>query len=140
MSFLLQSLHFPSSLSALDASTCSATAAELSGTLLINTINAHSYNMARKDAAFAEALLASDVLLPDGISIVWAKKFLSAGGGKQRTGSGKQQAVSGKQNKEQGAKILKRIAGWDLFVFEMNRLQTTDNRRKHFFWGAVKVC
>ncbi len=62
MSFLLTSLHFPSSLSALDASTGSATGAELSGKLLINTINAHSYNMARKDPEFAEALKALDVL------------------------------------------------------------------------------
>ena len=65
MSFRLQPLHFPSTLSALDASTGSATAnestgsataVESSGMLLINTINAHSYNMARKDPEFAEAL------------------------------------------------------------------------------------
>ena len=37
------------------------------GKLLINTINARSYNTARKDAAFAEALLKGDALLPDGI-------------------------------------------------------------------------
>ncbi len=123
MSFQLQLLQFRSSLSALE-NNCQ-------GLLLINTINAHSYNIARKDPEFAKALKASDVLLPDGISIVWAKRFLS-------TGSGKQQAVSGKQNTEMGAKILKRIAGWDLFVFEMNRLQTTDNRqqKKAFFLGS----
>ena len=38
------------------------------GKLLINTINAHSYNTARKDAAFAEALLKGDALIPDGAS------------------------------------------------------------------------
>ena len=44
--------------------------------LLINTINAHSYNTARKDAAFAEALKKGDVLIPDGASIVMALKWL----------------------------------------------------------------
>lgn len=46
------------------------------GKLLINTINAHSYNTARKDAAFAEALLKGDALIPDGASIVLAFKLL----------------------------------------------------------------
>ena len=34
------------------------------GKLLINTINAHSYNTARKDELFAEALTNGDVLIP----------------------------------------------------------------------------
>ena len=46
------------------------------GKLLINTINAHSYNTARKDATFAEALLKGDALIPDGASIVLAFKLL----------------------------------------------------------------
>ena len=33
---------------------------------LINTINQYSFCMAGKDAVFREALLGSDVLLPDG--------------------------------------------------------------------------
>ena len=65
--------------------------------LLINTINAHSYNIAQKDKFFAEALLNSNVLLPDGISIVFAIRFLK------------------------GIKI-KKIAGSDLFNYEMHRL------------------
>ena len=40
------------------------------GKLLINTINAHSYNTALKDALFAEALMKGDALIPDGASIV----------------------------------------------------------------------
>ena len=44
--------------------------------LLITTLNAHSYNMARQNKHFAVALQHSNVLLPDGISIVWAKRFL----------------------------------------------------------------
>ena len=48
------------------------------GKLLINTINAHSYNTAQKDALFAEALLQGDVLIPDGASIVMACRWLKA--------------------------------------------------------------
>jgi len=69
------------------------------GKLLINTINAHSYNTAQKDCLFAEALTKGDVLIPDGVSIVKACKWLKAKS----------------QPKE-------RIAGWDLFEFEMKRL------------------
>ena len=47
------------------------------GRLLITTLNAHSYNVAQRDEAFAEALQKSDVLLPDGISVVWAAKLLT---------------------------------------------------------------
>lgn len=70
------------------------------GKLLINTINAHSYNTARKDSLFAEALTNGDVLLPDGVSIVKACKWIKA-----------------KSLPEE------RIAGWDLFVFEMEKLE-----------------
>lgn len=70
------------------------------GKLLINTINAHSYNTARKDGLFAEALTNGDVLIPDGVSIVKACLWIKAKS----------------QPKE-------RIAGWDLFEFEMNKLE-----------------
>ena len=69
------------------------------GKLLINTINAFSYNNARKDVLFEEALTKGDVLIPDGISIVRTCHLLKAKS----------------QPKE-------RIAGWDLFTFEMRRL------------------
>lgn len=69
------------------------------GKLLINTINAHSYNTALKDNLFAEALSKGDVLIPDGISIVKACHWLNAKS----------------QPKE-------RIAGWDLFDFEIKKL------------------
>ena len=42
------------------------------GKVLINTINAHSYNTALKDSLFAEALQKGDILIPDGASIVMA--------------------------------------------------------------------
>lgn len=69
------------------------------GKLLINTINAFSYSNARRDVLFEEALTKGDVLIPDGISIVRVCKFLN---GKSRP--------------------KERIAGWDLFVHEMQRL------------------
>ena len=70
------------------------------GKLLINTINAHSYNTARKDKLFAEVLMNGDVLIPDGVSIVKACRWIKAKS----------------QPKE-------RIAGWDLFSFEMDKLE-----------------
>lgn len=81
------------------------------GKLLINTINAHSYNTALKDELFAEALTKGDVLIPDGASIVKACKWIKA-----------------------KSQPRERIAGWDLFVIEMDRL----NRKggKCFFLGS----
>lgn len=81
------------------------------GKLLINTINAHSYNTALKDDFFAEALMRGDALIPDGASIVMACRKLKAKS----------------QPKE-------RIAGWDLFTMEMERL----NRKGGtcFFMGS----
>ena len=70
------------------------------GKLLINTINAHSYNTARKDELFAEVLTNGDVLIPDGVSIVKACRWIKA-----------------KSLPEE------RIAGWDLFSFEMENLE-----------------
>lgn len=68
------------------------------GKLLINTVNAHSYNVAQNDALFAEALSKGDVLLPDGAPIPWACKAL------------------GHKNPPKS-----RTAGWDLFAFEMEK-------------------
>lgn len=79
--------------------------------LLINTVNAHSYNTALKDKLFAEALQKGDVLIPDGASIVMACKWLKANSQPQE-----------------------RIAGWDLFEFEMNRLNQKGG--KCFFMGS----
>ena len=44
--------------------------------MIINTLNPHSYCVAKKDKAFARALSSADVLLPDGIGVVLATKFL----------------------------------------------------------------
>ena len=70
------------------------------GKFLINTINAYSYNNAQKDAAFADALRGGDALLPDGMSIVVACRLIRA-----------------------QSRPARRIAGWNLFISEMQRLQ-----------------
>lgn len=80
-----------------------------SSKLLINTINAHSYNTLKKDTLFRQALQASDMLLPDGISVVLAMRLLK------------------------GRKI-KKIAGFDLFQYEMRRVH--EQRGKCFFLGS----
>ena len=79
--------------------------------ILINTINAHSYNTALKDPLFAEALQKGDILIPDGASIIMACKWLNAKS----------------QPKE-------RIAGWDLFCIEMQKLNKIGG--KCFFMGS----
>lgn len=81
------------------------------GKLLINTINAHSYNTAQKDKRFAEALINGDALIPDGASIVKACKWIDA-----------------------QSKPKERIAGWDLFSMEMERLNAKGG--KCFFMGS----
>ena len=86
--------------------------------MLINTINAHSYNTALKDPLFAKALMKGDVLIPDGASIVKACKWLNA-----------------------KSKPKERIAGWDLFVYEMSELEKDANSnskdsKKVMFMGS----
>jgi N-acetylglucosaminyldiphosphoundecaprenol N-acetyl-beta-D-mannosaminyltransferase len=71
--------------------------------MLITTVNAHSFNLAQNDKIFANALSKSDILLPDGISIVLAFRILK------------------------GEKINK-IAGADLFYYEMDRLNSNGGR------------
>ena len=83
------------------------------GKILINTINAHSYNTAQEDEAFAEALSGGDYLIPDGAGIVKACRWLKA-----------------KSQPEE------RIAGWDLFSSEMNRLERKREKRKVMFLGS----
>lgn len=76
---------------------------------LINTINAHCYNISLIDSYYQESLKNSDVLIADGISIVWAVRWLT------------------------GQK-LKKIAGADLFFYEMERMQKIGG--KCFFLGS----
>ena len=95
------------------------------GKTLINTINAHSFNTAQKDEAFAEALCKGDYLIPDGASIVKACRWLKA-----------------------KSQLKERIAGWDLFEFEMSHLNSKMRECKNekmkkgrvmFFGSSEKV-
>lgn len=49
---------------------------DLNKKTVINTINPHSYCVSKSDSFFQNALLNSDILLPDGTGIVLAAKFL----------------------------------------------------------------
>jgi len=70
------------------------------GKVLINTVYAYSYVVAQRDDLFAQALVNCDYLMPDGASIVMACRWLK------------------------GKSLPKeRIAGWDLFLFEMKNLE-----------------
>lgn len=77
--------------------------------LVINTINAHSYNVCKRDTEFEKALSNSDILLADGAGIVIALMLL------QR-------------------RRIHRIAGYDLFMYEMKRLNKING--KCFFLGS----
>ena len=77
---------------------------------IVNTINAYSYTIAKKDDKFKESLASSDILLPDGQGIVWATKFL--------------------YNKK-----IKKIAGYDIFIYLIDELNKS--KGKCFFLGAT---
>lgn len=77
--------------------------------LVINTINPHSYCVSKNDYVFENALKESNILLADGIGIVFAENFLN------------------------GNKICK-IAGYDLYVFLMNHLNNSNGSA--FFLGS----
>ncbi len=87
------------------------------GKLMINTVNAHSYNVAQNDESFAKALQAG-VLIPDGASIVKVCRWIGA-----------------------KSQPLERIAGWDLFEYEMNRLKDKEQASKivMFMGSSEKV-
>jgi len=82
---------------------------EFGNTILVNTINQYSYCIAEKDNLFKEALQNSDILLPDGIAIVHASKFLD------------------------GHKI-KKTAGADIHDFLLHKLN--DEHGSCFYFGA----
>jgi N-acetylglucosaminyldiphosphoundecaprenol N-acetyl-beta-D-mannosaminyltransferase len=79
------------------------------GKVLITTLNVHSYNVTRNDVFFEEALKNSHILLPDGIGVVWGIRWLTG-------------------------KKIKKIAGYDFFIAEMERMQATCG--KIFFLGS----
>jgi len=77
--------------------------------LMVNTINQYSYCVAKNDAEFKDSLKNSDILLPDGIGIVLASKFLK------------------------GIKIEK-IAGSDLHAFLLKKMNA--QKGSVFYMGS----
>jgi N-acetylglucosaminyldiphosphoundecaprenol N-acetyl-beta-D-mannosaminyltransferase len=78
---------------------------------IINTINPHSYVTAKEDLEFREALLNSDILIPDGSGIVLAAKVI--------------------YNKD-----IKKIAGADLHKYLLE--YTNEKKGKIFYMGAAQ--
>ena len=77
--------------------------------ITINTINAHSYIVAKKDSEFRNALVNSQILLPDGEGIVFMAKQLKG-------------------------KHINKIAGADIHQYLLNKAQ--DKHLKCFYLGA----
>jgi N-acetylglucosaminyldiphosphoundecaprenol N-acetyl-beta-D-mannosaminyltransferase len=84
---------------------------DIEGKIVVNTINPHSYCVAKKDGAFKEALRQSDFLLADGVGIVLAAKVLNS--------------VN-----------IEKIAGFDVFMNFMRQLNKKSG--SCFFMGASK--
>jgi N-acetylglucosaminyldiphosphoundecaprenol N-acetyl-beta-D-mannosaminyltransferase len=80
--------------------------------LVVDTLNAYSYVVARTDLSFKNALQHADVLLPDGFPVVLAARFLKG-------------------------KIIKKIAGAEIFNFFCKRLDQSKGRC--FFLGSTPV-
>ncbi|OKS86402.1 WecB/TagA/CpsF family glycosyltransferase [Mucilaginibacter polytrichastri] len=78
--------------------------------LLVNTINQYSYCIADQDSDFKDSLQKSDVLLPDGVGVVKAARFLTG-------------------------KTIKKIAGADLHQYLLESLN--EKSGKCFYLGAT---
>lgn len=76
---------------------------------VINTINQYSYMVAENDNEFKSALLASDILLPDGVGVTAAMKVLS------------------NEN-------VKKIAGADIHIHILEKLNASSGRV--FYFGS----
>ncbi|WP_299797889.1 WecB/TagA/CpsF family glycosyltransferase [uncultured Maribacter sp.] len=71
--------------------------------VLVNTINQYSYCIAEKDSVFKDALCNSDILLPDGVGMTWASKFLNGKKIKKIAGADIHEFLLEKMNKESGS-------------------------------------
>jgi N-acetylglucosaminyldiphosphoundecaprenol N-acetyl-beta-D-mannosaminyltransferase len=90
--------------------------------VLISTLNQYSFSLAASDNTFKQALLGSDILLPDGVGIVMAVKYFGRTNIRKIAGADLHQFFLEKLNKEAGScfylgsseatltKIRKRIA------------------------------
>ncbi len=84
---------------------------DLNKKTVINTINPHSFCVSKTDKVFQNALLKSDVLLPDGSGIVIAAKFLRG-------------------------KSIKKIAGADIHKYLLNHADKS--KKRVFYLGAAQ--
>jgi N-acetylglucosaminyldiphosphoundecaprenol N-acetyl-beta-D-mannosaminyltransferase len=74
--------------------------------------NPHSLEVSRRDRMFKEALMTADLVIPDGIGIVWASKVL-------------------------GGQIRQRVTGSDIFL-ELNWALNREEGRSVFFLGSTE--
>lgn len=81
--------------------------------ILINTLNPHSFYIAEKDEEFRKALVESDLLLADGIGIVYGNWLING-------------------------ETLERISGMDVFLLILKKLEKegTPEKKKIFFLGS----
>lgn len=70
---------------------------------VVNTISPHSYIVARKDSLFREALMASDIIIPDGIGIVIAARVLTGKQIEKIAGSDLHEAIIYSLNERNGS-------------------------------------
>ena len=84
---------------------------DLDKKLVINTLNPHSYVVAKKDRLFSEAINCSDVIIPDGVGIVLAAKVINR-------------------------KMIRKIAGADLHDHLL--AMTNKKKGKVFYMGSTR--
>lgn len=78
---------------------------------VINTINPHSYYCTRTDPEFSAALKDTDLLLPDGVGIIYGANMM-------------------------GIKAVERISGSDIHLFLLNNLN--EQNGKVFYMGSTE--
>jgi N-acetylglucosaminyldiphosphoundecaprenol N-acetyl-beta-D-mannosaminyltransferase len=79
----------------------------------INTLNPHSFYVADHDHKFKESLVASDILLPDGVGIVMANWLINW-------------------------TSISKVAGIDIFLFLLDHMNNSSekDKKKIFFFGS----
>lgn len=69
-------------------------------------MNPHSYVVALNDPPFRNSLMASDWLLPDGVGILWASKWLGTGLQRRLTGPDMFETINAAANSRPGTRVL----------------------------------
>lgn len=70
---------------------------------VVSTINPHSYVLARRDSLFRDALMSSDLLIPDGVGIKIAARVLESREIERITGSDIHEIVLGSLDRKNGS-------------------------------------